>query len=177
MAVLPIIKAMRNFADGYRLRKHRGRAIAVTAGIGLVLGAFLLLVPMPHHSHAEGVLWLPEEAMVRAGANGFFGDFLIQPGAHVGKGAALVRCYDPALTAQLSRSEAKVAETQAEYDAQFVTDSAQAQVVRDRLVNDQAIPAHVRDPASEMIVRSRMEGVFTVSQMRHMPERYRCQGD
>jgi putative peptide zinc metalloprotease protein len=132
---------------------------------------------MPHHSHAEGVLWLPEEAMVRAGANGFFGDFLIQPGAHVGKGVALVRCYDPALAAQLSRAEAKVAETQAEYDAQFVTDRAKAQVVRDRLVNDQAILTHVRDRASEMTVRSRIEGVFTVSQMGDMPERYFRKGD
>jgi len=177
MAVFPVIKAMRHLADGSRLRKHRGRAIAVTTGIVSALGAFLLLVPMPHHSHAEGVLWLPEEAMVRAGANGFFGDFLVQPGTRVEQGVALVKCYDPALAAQLSRSEGKVAETQAEYDAQFVTDRAKAQVVRDRLVNDQAILAHVRDRASEMIVRSRIEGVFTVSQMGDMPERYFRKGE
>jgi putative peptide zinc metalloprotease protein len=64
MAILPVIRAMRHLADGSRLRKHRSRAIAVTTGIVLVLGGFLLLVPMPHHSHAEGVLWMPEEAMV-----------------------------------------------------------------------------------------------------------------
>jgi putative peptide zinc metalloprotease protein len=46
------------------LRKHRARAVGVTCAIVLCLGGFLLAVPMPYHSHAEGVLWLPEEAMV-----------------------------------------------------------------------------------------------------------------
>ena len=56
-------------------RRHRARRCA-----------FCSSVPMPYHSHAEGVLWLPEQAMVRAGANGFLDDFLIEPGTRVAQG-------------------------------------------------------------------------------------------
>src|SRR5262245_23339705 len=62
MAIFPVVKALRHLAENPRLRKHRTRAVVVTSGIALGLGGFLLIVPMPYHSHTEGVLWLPEES-------------------------------------------------------------------------------------------------------------------
>ena len=101
MAVFPVFKAVKHLAGSPRLHKHRSRAITVTAALVLGLAGFIFLVPMPYHSHAEGVVWLPEQAMVRAGANGYFQDFLINPGAAVVKGQALAQSIDPALDAQL----------------------------------------------------------------------------
>src|SRR5262249_37355450 len=115
MAIFPLINALRHLTGNPRLRKQRTRAVAVTSGIVLCLAAFLLGVPMPYHSHAEGVLWLPEEAMVRAGANGFLGEVLVAQGTHVAQGDPLIESRDPALAAYLRRGEAKVAELQAEY--------------------------------------------------------------
>lgn len=177
MAIFPVIKALRHLAENPRLRKHRSRAVAVTAGIVLCLTGFLVGVPMPYHSHAEGVLWLPEEAMVRAGANGFLGELLVEPGTHVAHGDPLVQCYDPALDAQLRRSEAKVAELRAEYAAQFVTDRAKAQVVRDKLDSEQANLALVRERAAELLARAKTEGVFVAPQMVDMPGRYYHRGE
>src|SRR5262249_40253239 len=124
MAIFPVVKALRHLAENPRFRRHRTRAVTVTTCIVIALSGFLVFMPMPYHSHAEGVLWLPEEAMVRAGANGFLGHFLVEPGAHVVESEALVQCYDTALEAQVRRSEAKVAELQSEYTAQFVSDRA-----------------------------------------------------
>jgi putative peptide zinc metalloprotease protein len=177
MAIFPVIKALRHLADNPRLRKHRSRAVAITCGIVLGLGGFLVGVPMPYHSHGEGVLWLPEEAMVRAGANGFLGHFLVQPGTHVAQGDALVQCFDPALNAQLRRSEAKVAELQAEYSTQFVLDRAKAQIARDKLDSEQANLALVRERAAELLVRAKTDGVFIAPQMVDMPGRYYRKGD
>jgi putative peptide zinc metalloprotease protein len=177
MAVFPVIKALRHLAESPRLRRHRTRAIAVTAGIVICLSGFFLIVPMPYHSHAEGVLWLPEEAMVRAGANGFLGHFLVEPGAQVAEGEALVQCYDPALEAQVRRSEAKVAELQSEYTAQFVSDRAKAQIVRDKLESEQASLGLVRVRTAELVARARTDGVFIAPQMVDMPGRYYHKGD
>src|SRR6185437_14654005 len=109
MALLPVFKAVRHLTRSSRLRGHRRRAIAVSVGgLATVLGV-LLFVPMPSHTFAQGVVWLQEEALVRAGANGFLGDVLVQPGAHVAKGDALFRCIDPQLEARRRVSEARVA--------------------------------------------------------------------
>jgi putative peptide zinc metalloprotease protein len=177
MAIFPVIKALRHLTGNPRLRKHRFRAVAVTSAIAFCLGGFLIGVPMPYHSHAEGVLWLPEEAMVRAGANGFLGDFVVQPGVQVASGDALVQCYNPAVNSQLRRSEAKIAELQAEYIAQFVSDRAKAQIVRDRLDSEQANLALVRERAAELLVRAKTDGVFIAPQAVDMPGRYYRKGE
>jgi len=177
MAVFPVIRAIGFMTASPRLRRHRSRAIAVTAGGTLALTAFLLSVPMPYHSHAEGVLWLPEEAMVRAGANGFLGSFLVEPGTRVAEGDALIQCYDPTLTAQLHYSEAKVAELEAEYNAEFVSDQAKAQIVRDKLDSERASLALIRERAADLVVRARTDGVLVVPQMVDMPGRYYRKGD
>jgi putative peptide zinc metalloprotease protein len=177
MAIFPIVKAVRHLAGNPRLHKHRSRAVAVTAGIVLALAGFLLLVPVPYHSHAEGVLWLPEQAMVRADANGFLGDFLVQPGTRVAKGEALVQCYNPAANAQLRESEAKVAELQGEYVAMFATDRAKAQIARDKLDNERARLALARERAAELVGRANTDGIFIAPQMADMPGRYYRKGD
>jgi putative peptide zinc metalloprotease protein len=177
MAVFPVIKAIGYVTGSPRLRKHRWRAITVTVGATLALAVFLLAVPMPFHTHAEGVLWLPEEAIVRAGVNGYLGRFLVEPGTRVTEGDALIECYDPALTAQLHYNEAKVAELEAEYNAEFVSDQAKAQIVRDKLDGERASLARIRERAAELVVRARTDGVLVVPQMVDMPGRYYRKGD
>lgn len=177
MAIFPLVKAVRHLLENPRLRKHRSRSLAVTAGIGLGLATFLLAVPMPYRSSVEGVLWLPEKAMVRASANGFLRELLAKPGSHVDRGDPLIRSNDPTLTAQLRRSESKVEELQAEYTAQFVTDRAKAELVRNKLDVEQQNLALARERVSDLVARARSDGVFVVPQMDDMPGRYFRRGE
>ncbi len=177
MAVFPVVKAMKRLAASQHLRKHRTRAVGVACAIVICLSGFLLAVPMPYHSHAEGVLWLPEEAMVRAGSNGFMREFLVKPGTHVSSGDALMKSSDQTLGAQLRQSEAKVTELQAEYTGQFVTDRAKAQVVLDKLETEQANLERIRERVGELVVHAKTEGILVVPQMVDMPGRYYRRGE
>jgi putative peptide zinc metalloprotease protein len=132
---------------------------------------------MPYHSHAEGVLWLPEEAIVRAGSGGFFRAFLVEAGTKVMPGDALIETYDPALNSQLQRSEARVAELEAEYNAEFVSDKTKAQIARDKLDGERANLAVARERMAELVVHARTDGIFVVPQRADMPGRYYKKGD
>ena len=177
MAVIPVARGIRHLAASPRLRRHRRQAIAVTVGTVATLLVLLLAVPMPYHSQAEGVAWLPEQASVRAGANGFLSAFLVKPGTHVAKGEPLVRCFDPALDAQLRLSEAKVEELEAEYAAQFVADRAKAQIVREKLESERAALAVARERASDLIVRAPDDGVFISPRAADMAGRHFRKGE
>ena len=177
MVVLPVIRAIAFLTASPQLRKQRGRAIIVSAGMLLAASAFLVAAPMPYSTHAEGVLWLPEEAIVRAGANGFFAAFLVEPGTQVSAGDALIRCSDPALQAQLRRSEAKVAELEAAYTAEFASDQLKAQLVRDRLAAERASLALAQERAADLVVRARTPGVFLAPDSVDMPGRYYKKGE
>jgi putative peptide zinc metalloprotease protein len=143
----------------------------------LLTTVFLFAVPMPYHTHSEGVLWLPEEAIVRAGANGFFADFLVKPGSQVSAGEALIRSRDPALQAQLHRGEAKVAELEAAYTAEFASDQLKAQIVRDKLNAERASLTLARERNADLIVRAHTDGVFVAPESVDMPGRYYKKGE
>jgi putative peptide zinc metalloprotease protein len=177
MTLFPVIKAFRHLVDGPRFHKHRARAVVAVIAIVVGLGAILFAVPVPSHSYAEGVLWLPEEAVLRAGASGFLSDFAMQPGTRVTGGESLVRLYDPVLKSQVRRDEGRVAELQAEYTAQFVTDLAKAQIVHDQLDGEQANLARVRERAADLVVRAKTDGIFIAPQTEDMPGRFYRKGE
>jgi putative peptide zinc metalloprotease protein len=177
MAVFPLFRAVKHLAGNSRLQRHRKRAVTVTLTLVTAAIGFVLFVPMPYHSHAEGVIWLPEQAVVRAGANGYFKDFLIAPGSTVAKGQALTESVDPVLEAQLRQTTAKVAELEAEYTANFVTDRTKAQIVSDRLDAERARLARSVERVDALTAHANTDGVFVVSQMGDMPGRYYRKGD
>ena len=177
MAVLPVARALGHVIASPRLRKRRRRALVVT--FGSIAAALLLVVavPLPYHSDAEGVVWLADEALVRAGANGFVERFLTVPGSHVAAGEAVLRTRDPALEAQLRLAEGKVDELEAAYAAEFVADRARAQIVRDKLDGARAALARAEERAGDAIVRVRADGVFYVPQAGDLPGRYYRKGE
>jgi putative peptide zinc metalloprotease protein len=77
----------------------------------------------------------------------------------------------------LRRSEAKVAELQAEYAAQFVTDRAKAQVVREKLDAEQANLALARERAADLVAHAKTDGIFMAPEMVDMPGRYYRRGE
>jgi len=156
---------------------HRRRAVAVTLGATAGLAALLVAVPMPYHSHAEGVIWLSEQAMVRAGANGFVDRLLVEPGTRVTEGEPLVRSFDPMLDARLRLAQARVAELEAQYASEFVADRAKAEIAREKLESERAALALASEKASDLIVHARSDGVFIAPQALDMPGRYYRKGE
>lgn len=177
MAVVPLVKMLWHVGSSPRLRQHRSRAIAVTAGTALVLALLLFVVPAPYRTSAEGVIWLPERAMVRSGQAGFVEAFLVPPGTLVAPGDPLVRSYDLDLAAQIRQSEARVAELDATYGAQFVADRARASVVREQLESVRATLAVLRTRAEGLVARAGMAGTFILVKAADIPGRYYRKGE
>jgi len=175
--LVPLVRASAHMFGNPRLRKHQGNIAIVLFGLAVALGGFLVFVPMPYHSHVEGVLWLPEQAIVRAAANGFVADFLVRPGTRVEKGTPLVQCYELALDTQLRQGEGKVAELEAEYSVAYATDRAKAQIVAEKLGSERANLALIRSRVSDLLVRANDDGVLVLPQMADMKGRFFRKGE
>jgi putative peptide zinc metalloprotease protein len=123
------------------------------------------------------VVWLPEEAMVRAGANGFVDRLLVGSGTLVAQGDPLVRSFAPALQGNLQLAQARVEELEAEYGADLVADKAKADITRKKLQTEKAALALAREQAADLIVNARRSGVFVSPQAADMPGRYFRKGE
>jgi putative peptide zinc metalloprotease protein len=177
MVGMPLIKAARHLQGRPSLRERRARVLAVGGTAGMLLALTVLLLPAPYRMQAEGVVWLPEQATLRAGANGFFRHFDAPAGSRVEAGQPLLASDDPALAAQLRLLEARVDELEATYRIQFVDDRAAADIAREQLALERDALRRARERARGLGVAAANSGVFTVVQPADMAGRYFHQGD
>jgi putative peptide zinc metalloprotease protein len=134
-------------------------------------------VPVPFRTQTEGVIWLPEQQMVRARANGFLARYLVEPGARVQPGDALIESVDPVLDAEIRLAQARVAELDAQFANHFITDRVQAQITQEALDRELAALQRAVDRGADLIARSQSAGVFTVPHPADLPGRYFRKGE
>jgi len=174
--LLPLWQSFKHLSNSPTLARVRSRAYVITAGVLVGMTAFVLWIPMPFRTQTEGVVWLPEQAIVRAGSDGFLLRWLVKPGSVVRKGDALAECIDPTLDAQRRVSEAKVAELKARFNALFVEDKVGAEVAREELQREQVALTRLQERTDHLVVHSLSSGHFLVPQSSDMAGRFYRQG-
>ena len=177
MAVVPLVRALAQVRARPGLRERRGRITAIGGAVLALLGAFALFVPVPYRTQAEGVVWLPEQATLRAGAPGFVSRLLEPPGRTVAAGTPLVLSTDPGLDAQVRLTEARVAELEAVHLNELSGDRARADIVAEQLRFEREALARAQQRAQGLIVVAKTAGVFTVARPNDLPGHFHKQGE
>ncbi len=177
MVAMPLVKALRSLNALPATQERRANVYGTLAATVIALVLLLAVVPVPFRTQAEGVVWLPEQAIVRAGAPGFFRAFEAAPDTRVEPGQLLARSVDPALDAQVRLLQARVDELEASYAAEFVNDRARAEIVRDQLEHERAALQRAVERTQGLRVAATVAGRFTVQQAADMPGRHLKQGE
>jgi len=95
------------------LARKRESALRRTALALLVGAAFIAFVPVPFHSVHHGVVWLPDESIVRSPVSGHVARVMQAPGQIVASGTPLLRLDSLTLQADLGTAAAAVAQAEA----------------------------------------------------------------
>jgi len=175
--VTPFYKGASFLFTSPRLRQARGRAIAVTVVLLLAVSSFFAFVPMPYRTGTEGVVWIPEESFVRAGADGFVVKLLAAPESRVEKGTPLIQLSNTVLETQEKILVARVRELEANYQQYLPTNLVRAETTRDELQEVRKRLAKTREEIADLIVRSDTIGTLTIPTPEDLPDRYVRKGD
>jgi putative peptide zinc metalloprotease protein len=170
--VMPIAKGISSIVTGPGLRRQRGRAVATSIGLAMIAVVLIFVVPVPSWTRAEGVIWVPEEAQVRAGTDGFVERVLVAPDTHVVRGQPVIEAADPFLPTRVAVLEAQLRELSAQYDALLPTDRVQAAMVIEEIRAAEANLKRARERESELIIRSPANGRFVVPNASDLPGRF-----
>ncbi len=177
MFILPIVKRIQFLAASPMLRHSRTRAVAVTAVVLLLVGVLLFAVPAPLRTRSEGIVWIPEQAMVRAGTDGFIERIEAVPDSQVDKGDVLIVCSDPLLVANVEILQARVAGLKHRYDSERYSDQVKARITLEELDTVRADLARSRERLAELQIRSNGGGKFVLPGAADLPGRYVRKGD
>jgi putative peptide zinc metalloprotease protein len=177
MLGVPLGKAVGWFAGLPHTRGTRRRAASIALAALAAVVLFVALVPLPVRTQTEGVVWLPEEAQVRAGANGFVRAVLQPPGALVHAGTPVLATDDPVLPAQIAVAQARLRELQARLDSQQFGERVQAELTRQEIDREEAHLERLRERSAALVAHSGGTGRFVVDRPEDLPGRYVRKGE
>ena len=175
--VWPVFKGLRALWTAPRFA-DRGPRVRVVLGSTAVIAALALFAwPLPYHTNGEGVLWLPERAILRAESNGFVREVLLESGAALRPGQAVVQSVEPGLSARIDGQAAKVEEIRTQFDAAWGVSQARAQQLEQEVNRELATLARLRDEAERLTLRSTIAGTLLMDKPADMPGRYLRKGE
>jgi putative peptide zinc metalloprotease protein len=174
---VPIWRALRFLVTSPQVRLRRRRALLASGGIALALLALVFLVPVPYATVAEGVVWVPEDDILRAGADGFVAQLLVPTGGEVVAGQPVIRLEDPIAAAQVNVDRADLAVLQNRFTAVNLIDLVQMRLAREQLDRARATLTRAEQRVSGLLIRATRSGRFVVPDASKMIGKFVHQGD
>jgi putative peptide zinc metalloprotease protein len=176
MVIKPLHNAMQFLRTAPQLARNRSRAYAVAGGIAVAALVALYVMPVPFSTVAQGVVWLPEKARVRAETGGFVEQVHAQDGQQVKPGDLLVTLSDPDLIAKHAAVQARLSALDIEYNQMLDVNAGRAASIREEA-------DATRDELKEMLrrlaalqVTSQVEGKLVMPKAQDLPGSYLARG-
>jgi putative peptide zinc metalloprotease protein len=177
MIGVPMFKQLRFLFTGPALRRNRGRAFLVTGATCAALGGALFLLPLPHATMAEGVVWVRGEATIHAGAEGVVSVLAAAPNSDVEPGAAILQLEDPNVVGRVRLLSARVTELEAHHAMRDLSDPVRARITLDELLLARADLDLARERLAQLTIRSRSEGRLSLNRPDDLIGRFVRKGD
>ncbi len=173
---MPIGKSLSFLVSSQSLRRQRGRALSTSLVLLLAVVLITFFVPVPSWTRTEGVIWVPEEAQVRSGTEGFVSKLLAPANSEVLRGQPLLQAEEPFQATRVAVYAAQLTELAAKYDALISVDRVQAAMVREEMVAARANLARARERSADLTYRSPSDGRFIVPNAVDLPGRFLTKG-
>jgi len=176
--VIPVAKGVAYLAAHARLRRNRARAVGMSAAIVGTLALLLFVVPLPLWTRAEGIIWVPDGAMVRAGADGFVRKVAVDSGATVSRGRPLVLAENLELGPRIRVLEAQLQMLQTRAQSELRTDRVRWEITREEIGATREQLEDARKRFRELTIRAPVSGRFVLNTSAgDLPDRFLRQGE
>jgi putative peptide zinc metalloprotease protein len=175
--IWPVVNAMKFVVDSPLLHRRRRRAIlacSATVAAALIL---LLAIPLPFNTIAQGVVWVGDQAAVRALTDGFVAAVPVANGSWVDSGTTLVSGEDTVLLESTAVIEKHLDELHLRLDAASPYDLVQANILREQIRLTQGQLDLSRRHLADLDLKASRAGKFLVTDEADLPGRFLHKGD
>ncbi len=174
--VYPLARSFSRLVPLVVRARRSGRLVAALSLISALLLAGLLL-PVSHSTYAEGIVGLPENAVIRAGADGIVSRLLATDGNPVERGTVVLQLENLELEAKRDDLLARLEETRARQQQAFLRDRTRADILKTKASALEADIEDVQDQLEDLAVVSAADGVLSLPSASDLPGRYINRGD
>lgn len=174
---LPAVKGAWFLLTSPVLRKCRPRALLTTAAAAAILLAAVAVVPVPYGTVVKGTVWVPDQAVIHASADGVIAEIVATPGEEVTAEAAVLSLSDPVIIAERRIAEAARDEYRLRLGAVEFADPVKADIVREQLLHSVARLDRLDRRVADLTVRTPAKGQLILPRADDLVGRFVRKGD
>lgn len=174
---LPIYQAIRFVMTSPSLGKKRSKAAFTTLALAVVTLGIFGFMPVPSYTLTEGVVWVPDEAQIKAEQDGFIGELQVRSNQFVQSGDVVLTLNDDALESKAKIARAKLSELQSQYRAERETDLVKAEIYKEAIHIAQSELDHLNNKTESMTVKTAKSGLVLLPEADDLPGRYIHHGE
>ncbi|HEX7970730.1 MAG TPA: PqqD family peptide modification chaperone [Thiobacillus sp.] len=158
----PLYRALRFafFSPALGTQRLRARLLASAGLVVAVVG--VAVIPMPSKTVAEGVVWLPEKAQLRAGTDGFVVSLIAHDGERVQPGQLIARLEDPTLVARRQSLQSQYDSLRTQYYETLLNNPLKAQHAEQAMQKTGPELARVEERLAQLEVRAQTAGTLVL---------------
>ena len=168
MAIMPLINFVRNITQIVQGAQRR-RSMRILWAVAAAALIAITVVPLPYGSLAPAVVWLPEQAEVRAQTDGFVQELKVRDGEAVKPGQVLAVLDDPELIAKQAEAHSRLLALRVQYFNVMQVDRVQAQNFAQALAHAQTETEHIDARISQLEIRSQIAGRMVITRQDDIP--------
>jgi putative peptide zinc metalloprotease protein len=176
MVMQPLTKLVMFLKSAPQLSRNRSRGIGLAGGTVIVLLVVFCFVPFPFITQAQGVVWLPEQARVRAATEGFVTEVLAQDGQEVRVGDPILVLSDPDLLAEREGVRAAILALDIQYTREIGINTARAQSIGEEADAKRAELAQFDHRVESLHVNSMERGTLVMPRAQDLPGTFIAKG-
>jgi putative peptide zinc metalloprotease protein len=169
LVIKPAYEIFQYLRTSHEIQRHRFKAWIVTGGVAVVTALLVAVVPLPYATVAQGVVWLPDEAKIRAGVEGFVEDILVADGAQVSRGQPLIHLRNEELGVRKKVSQTQLVTLRARYYTAVGHDSVEADQLHEEINIVKNELAHIDKEIDQLVVRSPIDGRLVIPRAEDQP--------
>ena len=176
MVLKPLTGLWRFLTNAPQIARTRTRSMSIAGAVAATLLVLLCLVPFPFVTSAQGVVWLPEQARIRAGTDGFVTEVLAKDGQDVKAGDPILVLSDPDLIVERQRLQATVMGLDVEFTREVARNTARAKSISEDAAAKRAELAHVEKRLESLRVVSQTDGTLVMPRAQDLPGSFVAKG-
>ncbi len=176
MLAAPVFAALRWMLVSVDLHGARARALGSGAVAAAAAFAFACFTPLPDRTSTPGVVWLPDEAIVRTQAEGFIGEILVRDGQQVAAGTLLLRLDNDTLRQSLVQVSAELELQRIEQLSQRDVDPLRAAQAGDRVAALETQAQELGSRVASLDLRADIAGRVAIDPQRVVAGRWLARG-
>jgi putative peptide zinc metalloprotease protein len=176
MVIQPLIKAVMFLKSAPQLARNRSRGMAIAGAAAIALLVVFCFIPFPFVTQAQGVVWLPEQARIRAATEGFVTEVLAKDGQEVQVGDAIMVLSDPDLLVERNGVLAAIQALDIQYTREIGINTARAKSIAEEAAAKRAELAQLDRRVEGLHVSSTERGTLVMPRAQDLPGTFVAKG-